>query len=80
MIDNKELAKWIQNEILKGYPNTPLLNYTKSMCQVPTESELTFWIQQFLVKDSCGHSEWSERFKRNIWIKDVDTISEIEEQ
>ena len=80
MIDDKELAKWIQNEILKGYPNTPLLNCTKSMCQVPTESELTFWIQQFLVKDSCGHSEWSERFKRNIWIKDVDTISEIEEQ
>ena len=80
MIDNKELAKWIQNEILKGYPNTPLLNYTKSMCQVPTESELTFWIQQYLVKDSCGHSEWSERYKRNIWIKDVDTISEIEEQ
>ena len=69
MIDNKELAKWIRNEILKGYPNTPLLNYTKSMCQVPTESELAFWIQQFLVKDSCGHSEWSERWQKNIWKK-----------
>ena len=70
ILDNKELAKWIRKEILKGWPNTPLLNHDKSWCQVPTESELMFWIQQFKAKDSSGHSEWSERFQQNIWIKD----------
>jgi hypothetical protein len=70
MIDNIELAKWIRKEILKGWPNTPLLNHDKSWCQVPTEDELSFWIQQFKTKDCCGHSEWSERFQSNIWIKD----------
>ena len=67
MVDNRELAKYLRKRI-------------ETQDKVPTESELRFWIQQYLVKDSCGHSEWSERFKRNIWIKDVDTISEIEEQ
>ena len=38
----------------------------------PVEDELEFWIQQFKTKDCCGHSEWSERFQRNIWIKDED--------
>ena len=70
ILDNKELAKWIRKEILKGWPNTPLLNHDKSWCQVPTEDELSFWIQQFKTKDCCGHSEWSERFQQNIWIKD----------
>ena len=36
----------------------------------PVEDELEFWIQQFKTKDCCGHSEWSERFKKNIWIED----------
>jgi len=42
------------------------------LIKVPTESELEFWIQQFKTKDCCGHSEWSERFQQNIWIKDED--------
>ena len=70
MVDNKELAKYLNKRIKEEYKNL----------EVPTESELKFWIQQYLVKDSCGHSEWSERFKRNIWIKDVDILSEIEER
>ena len=36
----------------------------------PAENALEFWIQQFKTKDCCGHSEWSERFQQNIWIKD----------
>ena len=36
----------------------------------PFTEELAFWIQQFKTKDYCGHSEWSERYQRNIWIKD----------
>ena len=35
-----------------------------------TFNELEFWIEQYKTKDCCGHSEWSERFQRNIWIKD----------
>ena len=31
---------------------------------------IVIWIQQFKTRDCCGHSEWSERFQRNIWIKD----------
>ena len=38
----------------------------------PSTAELGFWIQQYLVKDSCGHSEWSERYKKNIWVKDIE--------
>ena len=62
MIDNKELAKYLNKRIKEEYGNL----------EVPTESELEFWIQQFKTKDCCGHSEWSERFQRNIWIKDED--------
>ena len=61
MIDNKELAEYIYKKMTDG----------KSMDgKVPTITELIFWIQQFKTKDCCGHSEWSERYKRNIWIKD----------
>ena len=60
IIDNKELAKYLDKRIKEEYGNL----------EVPTEDELEFWIQQFKTKDCCGHSEWSERFQRNIWIKD----------
>ena len=36
----------------------------------PFTDELTFWIQQFKTRKCVGHSEWSERYQRNIWIKD----------
>ena len=35
----------------------------------PLADELAFWIQQFKIRDCTGHSEWSERYQRNIWIK-----------
>ena len=54
MINNKELAEYIYKRIIKKL----------------TEDELEFWIQQFKIKDCCGHSEWSERFQQNIWIED----------
>tara|TARA_Y100001951_G_C11148349_1_gene187709 strand:+ start:340 stop:576 length:237 start_codon:yes stop_codon:yes gene_type:complete len=34
----------------------------------PFADELDFWIQQYKIKE--GHSEWSERYKINIWIED----------
>ena len=66
MIDNKELAKYLHRRM----ETQDKVNTTFHLINVPTESELEFWIQQFKTKDSCGHSEWSERFQRNIWIKD----------
>ena len=38
--------------------------------KVPTADELEFYIQQYKIKE--GHSEWSTRFKQNIWIEDED--------
>ena len=34
------------------------------------EDTINFFYQQFKTRGCSGHSEWSERFQRNIWIKD----------
>ena len=34
------------------------------------ESTINFFFQQFKTRGCAGHSEWSERFQRNIWIED----------
>jgi len=66
LIDNKELAKYLRNEMVtQGEVNT-----TFHLIKVPTEDDLEFWIQQFHCRDFVGHSEWSEKFQKNIWIKD----------
>ena len=39
------------------------------LIKVPTENELGFWIQQFKTSGCNGHSEWSERYQMNIWVK-----------
>ena len=44
------------------------VNTTFHLIKVPTTDELDFYIQQYKVKE--GHSEWSERYKINIWIED----------
>jgi hypothetical protein len=74
-LEVKELAEYLHKRIQKIKWRS-----RGELFQELTISTLKFWIQQYLVKDSCGHSEWSERYKRNIWIKDVDNISEIEER
>ena len=66
MIDNKELAKYLR----KRMETQDVVNTVFHLINVPTENELAFWIQQFKTKDCNGHSEWSELYKRNIWIKD----------
>ena len=66
MIDNKELAKYLH----KRMKTQDKVNTVFHLIKVPTESELWFWIQQFKAKDSSGHSEWSERYQRNMWISD----------
>jgi len=64
MIDNKELAKYIWKEIqdLKWRSRGEL--FTKL-----TPDALAFWIQQHRLSHCAGHYEWSEKFKRNVWIK-----------
>jgi hypothetical protein len=66
MIDNKELAKYLR----KRMETQDKVNTVFHLINVPTESELAFWIQQFKTRDCNGHTEWSERYQRNIWIKD----------
>ena len=74
MVDNKELAKYISKRMkgctVKGTGIDGEWLYVKK----PFTDELAFWIQQFKTKDCCGHSEWSELYKRNIWIKDEEEI------
>ena len=66
MVYNKKLAKYLRKEMqTQGYVNTVF-----HLIKVPTEDKLAFWIQQFKTKDSCGHSEWSERYQCNMWVKD----------
>jgi hypothetical protein len=48
------------------------VNTTFHLIKVPTESELTFWIEQFKLRKCVGHSEWSERYQRNIWVSDYE--------
>ena len=51
------------------------VNTTFHLIKVPTEDELVFWIQQFRTQGSNGHSEWSERYQRNMWISDKELWS-----
>jgi hypothetical protein len=56
-VNNKELAEYLCKQI-------------KENSEVLTEDDLEFWIQQFKVKGCVGHSEWSERYQCNFWVKD----------
>ena len=66
MIDNIELAKYLRKQM----ETQDKVNTVFHLIKVPTEDELVFWIQQFKTRGSNGHSEWSERFQCNMWIKD----------
>jgi len=59
----KSLSKYIQKQIQKG-----LVNCHGTWSKIPSENELEFWIQQHKIKS--GHTEWSERYQKNIWIVD----------
>jgi hypothetical protein len=67
ILDSKKLAKFLSEQISKLNWRSRGELFTKL-----TPDLLEFWIQQFKTKDCCGHSEWSERFQRNIWVKDED--------
>ena len=60
------LAKYL-NERMKTKDE---VNTTFHLIKVPTEDELEFWIQQHRLSHCAGHFEWSEKFKKNMWVKD----------
>ena len=63
MVNNKELAKYLWNEIsnLRWRSRAELFN------KLTTEA-IESWISQHKMKE--GHSVWSEKFKKNIWVED----------
>ena len=64
--ENKELSKYLHECMTtQGKVNTIF-----HLINVPTEDELAFWIQQFKIRKCVGHSEWSDRYQRNIWVSD----------
>ena len=57
------LGEYLHRRILEG-----LVNYRKTWSKIPDADELDFYIQQYKIKE--GHSIWSEKLQRNIWIED----------
>ena len=41
-------------------------------------SDLEFWIQQFHCRKFLGHTEWSDKWQRNIWIPDEEEDMTVE--
>ena len=70
MIDNTKLAKYLH----KRMSTQDKVNTTFHLIKVPTEDELVFWIQQFRTQGSNGHSKWSERYQRNMWVSDHEEV------
>jgi len=64
-----DLAKYLHERMKTG----DMVNTTFHLIKVPTEDELAFWIQQHQLRHCSGHYEWSEKFKRNMWVKDEET-------
>ena len=60
------LAKYL-NERMKTKDE---VNTTFHLIKVPSTDELEFWIQQHRLSHCAGHYEWSEKFKKNMWIED----------
>ena len=62
---DQNLAKYIHKRIQD-------IKWTNrgELFQELTTDALAFWVQQFKTRGSAGHSEWSERYQRNMWVKD----------
>ena len=73
MIDNKELATYLLKRI-KEYQSDESIRKTVPMSYPYgiyfTSDDLEFWIQQYQLRHCAGHFEWSEKFKKNMWVED----------
>jgi len=67
ILDSKKLAEFLHKQIGVNYIGG---GSPGELFQKLTPDLLEFWIKQFKTKDFSGHSEWSETYQRNIWIKD----------
>ena len=69
----KELAEYIHDRVQEHYGN--YFSNTEypypAILEVPTVDDFEFWIQQCKVRSCIGHSVWSDRFQKNIWMKDT---------
>ena len=68
-----EQCKFKRKETLGQYIHRRMesadeVNTIFHLIKVPSADELEYYIQQYKVKE--GHSEWSETYKKNIWIED----------
>ena len=71
VVDNKELAKYLRKRIRDDYGDYYIAS-------IPTQDELEFWIQQFHCRKFLGHTEWSEKWQKNIWIPDEEEDMALE--
>ena len=72
MIDNKKLAEYISKQ-MKGCTVSGIdIDGEWLYVKKPFTDELECWIQQFQLRKCVGHSEWSERYQRNIWVSDYE--------
>ena len=81
MVDNKELAEYLYNEISEHQGDEDVKR-TRPMTW-PTglyfnSNDLEYWIEQFKCKDFVGHSEWSEKWQKNIWVSDEEKDMTVE--
>jgi len=65
---SKELAQYIKKQ-LKGCRVKGVVGKWLYI-EEPVENTLEFWIEQFTLRKSIGHSEWSERYQSNQWVDD----------
>jgi hypothetical protein len=75
MIDNKELAEYLYKEITEHQSDTDVRRTRPQVWRTGlffNTSDLEYWIEQFKCRGCVGHSEWSEEYQKNIWIKDND--------
>ena len=71
MIDNKKIL-WYEKDLGK-YVHRRMKEEDITRDELD-EDTINFFYQQFRTRGCEGHSEWSESYQRNIWIKDKEDI------
>tara|TARA_B100000959_G_C14516209_1_gene433425 strand:+ start:352 stop:561 length:210 start_codon:yes stop_codon:yes gene_type:complete len=64
----EKVKKWYERDLGKYiHQRMKEENITKDELD---EDTINFFYQQYKTRSCEGHSEWSDRFQKNIWIKD----------
>ena len=70
MIDNKELAEYLYNEISEHQCDNEVRRTRPQAWPSGlffSTNDLEWWIEQFKCSKCVGQSRWSERYQMNIW-------------